>query len=90
MPSVTLWAGYNYGRNPVPNRHLSPLLANIGEHHVTAGLGWRATERLRLGLGLEYQLPNEVSYENEELPFGSDVRARSTYIALHLGLGLRL
>jgi len=25
-PVTTLWAGYNYGRNPIPASSLSPLL----------------------------------------------------------------
>ena len=37
--TLTLWAGYNHGRNPIPNEHLSPLLASIGQHHLTAGAG---------------------------------------------------
>jgi long-chain fatty acid transport protein len=84
--AVTLWAGYNYGRNPVPNRHLGPLLANIYEHHLTAGAAWRPREDVRLGLAVEYLVPNEVTYDNPELPFGQGARARVAYAALHLGL----
>lgn len=86
--SLTLWAGYNYGRNPIPNAHLSPLLANIGQHHLTAGSAWQPRPGLRLGFAVEYQLPNEVDYANDELPFGRDVQARNSYVALHLGLRL--
>lgn len=85
---LTLWAGYNYGRNPIPNDHLTPLLANISQHHVTAGTGWRLAEGARLGLAIEYQFPNDVDYDNAELRLGSDLRARTAYVALHLGLGL--
>jgi long-chain fatty acid transport protein len=90
VSKLTLWAGYNYGRNPVPNRHLSPLFANIGEHHLTAGAGWQVGRDLRLGLAVEYLLPNEVTYDNPELPFGPDARARASYVALHVGLSWRL
>ncbi len=89
VPAWTLWAGYNYGRNPIPNDHLSPLLMNIGEHHVTGGVGWQATERVRAGLAVEYLFPNDVDSANAELPLGDDLRARTSYVALHLGLSLR-
>jgi long-chain fatty acid transport protein len=87
--AVTLWAGYNYGRNPVPDRHLSPLLASIYEHHLTAGAAWQPREDLRLGLAVEYLVPNEVRYDNPELPFGPDAKARVAYAAVHLGLSWR-
>ena len=87
---VTLWAGYNYGRNPIPNGHLSPLLVNIGEHTFTAGGAWQVRDDLRLGCALEYLLPNEVTYDNPDLPFGPDTKARISYVALHLGLDWRL
>jgi long-chain fatty acid transport protein len=88
--ALTLWAGYNYGRNPIPNKHLSPLLVNIAEHHVTGGVAWQVRENARLGFAVEYVLPNEVTYNNSELPFGSEARARQSYMALHLGLSWRL
>jgi long-chain fatty acid transport protein len=84
----TLWAGYNHGRNPIPNDHLSPLLPSIGEHHLTGGAAWQVGQRVRAGLALEYLLPNEVDYDNAELPLGEDLRARTSYLALHLGLSL--
>jgi long-chain fatty acid transport protein len=88
-PDWTLWAGYNHGRNPIPNRYLSPLLMNIGQDHLTAGVGLRFASAARLGLAVEYQLPNEVDYDNAALPLGSELRARTSYVALHLGLSLR-
>ena len=86
---VTLWGGYNYGRNPIPNEHLSPLLANIGEHTLTAGAAWRVRDDLRLGCAVEYLVPTEVTYDNPDLPFGPS-KARQSYVALHLGLDWRL
>lgn len=89
VEAVTLWAGYNYGRNPIPSRHLNPLLVNIAEHHLTAGAAWQVGEKARIGFAVEYLLPNEVTYNNPELPFGPDARARLSYVALHLGLSWR-
>ena len=43
---------------------------------------------VRAGLALEYLYPNKVDYDNTELPLGQNLRARTSYLALHLGLGL--
>jgi long-subunit fatty acid transport protein len=83
-----VWAGSNRGRKPIPNDHLSPLLPSIGEHHLTGGAAWQASGRVRAGFALEYLFPNEVDYGNAELPLGGDLRAHTSYLALHLGLSL--
>lgn len=57
---------------------------------ATAGAGWQLGPDLRLGLAVEYLLPNEVTHDNPELPFGPDARARVSYVALHVGLSWRL
>ena len=62
----------------------------IGEHHFTLGAAWQVRGNLRLGCAIEYLLPNEVTYDNPELPFGPDSKARQSYIGLHLGLDWRL
>jgi hypothetical protein len=43
---------------------------------------------VRVGLALEYLLPSAVDYDNPELPLGEDLRARTSYLALHLGVSL--
>jgi long-chain fatty acid transport protein len=35
----TFRAGYNYGKNPVPDNNLNPLFPAIVEHHLTLGYG---------------------------------------------------
>ena len=84
--AVIGWGGYNYGRNPIPGHDQSPFLPNIAEHHLTAGLGWHLPGGWRVGLSGEYWVPNEVTYTNQELPFGSNVEERSEYFALHFGV----
>lgn len=37
----TVRAGYNYGKNPVPDDTLNPLFPAIVEHHLTAGFSWK-------------------------------------------------
>jgi long-chain fatty acid transport protein len=87
-PAVTVWAGYNYGRNPVPAGTLNPLMPTIVEHHLTAGIGWRPAPDWRLGASVEFAVPNEELSTDTELPLGTGLRVSEGYVALHLGLGL--
>ena len=77
VAAVTPSAGYNFGRNPIPNDHLSPLLPSIGEHHLTGGAAWQVGERVRAGFALEYLLPNEVDYGNAPPAPGSSRHSMS-------------
>jgi long-chain fatty acid transport protein len=81
---TVLRAGYNYGRNPIPDDTLNPLLPNIAEHHLTAGAGHRLTGRWRMDVAVEYQLPHEVTYTNPDLPFGPDAREHQEFAAVHV------
>jgi long-chain fatty acid transport protein len=85
-PQTRLWAGYNYGRNPIPASSANPLLAAIGEHHLTAGVGWRPLDGWMVGAAVEYLVPTEQRAENPNLPLASDVRVSTGYLAIHLGL----
>jgi long-chain fatty acid transport protein len=69
-PDAILRAGYNYGRNPIPNETLNPLLSAIGEHTLTFGAGRRLGSKWRVDAALEWQLKKSVTYDNPELPFG--------------------
>jgi len=79
-----LRAGYNYGRNPIPDETLSPLLPNIAEHHLTVGAGHQLTDHWRIDAALEYQLPHEVTYTNPDLPFGADAQEHQEFAAVHV------
>jgi len=81
---TVLRAGYNYGRNPIPDETLSPLLPNIAEHHLTAGAGHQLSDHWRIDAALEYQLPHEVTYTNPDLPFGPDAREHQEFAAVHV------
>lgn len=64
MPTadLTLRAGYNYGKNPVPDAYLNALFPAIVESHVTGGAGYRITEALAADLSIVYA--PEVSATN--------------------------
>jgi long-chain fatty acid transport protein len=78
-----LRAGYNYGRNPIPDEHLNPLLNTIAEHHLTLGFGRVLSKAWRIDGAFEWDIRNDVTYTNPQLPFGQDAEAAGELIALH-------
>ena len=82
--TTRFYAGVNYGRNPIPANAINPLLAAIGELHLTTGFAHRLDDLWSVTAALEYLLPKEVTYNNPQLPFGSGAQERVSYIAVHL------
>jgi long-chain fatty acid transport protein len=82
-PAVTLRAGYNYGRSPVPLDNLNPLLAAIGERHFTAGLAHKLTPGWSITYGIEVQQSANPKYNNPTLPFGANAQEQSNFPAFH-------
>ena len=76
--------GYNYGRNPIPNKHLNPLFATIMTQHFTAGFGKQITQGWHVDLGIEYSPNKKVSYTNPELPFGANAQEENEIVVVHL------
>ncbi len=81
---LTLRAGYNYGRSPLPESTLSPLLAPIGEHTLTLGMGYRMQGGWKLDGALEWQVAEEVTYTNPISLTGNPSSLQIGYIAIHL------
>jgi long-chain fatty acid transport protein len=89
-PKSVLRAGYNYGRNPIPDETLTPLLNSaIGEHTLTCGIGYEPDPTWRVDASLEWQLKNSVTYHNPELPFGPGATESTGFVALHAMLTRR-
>lgn len=86
---TTLWSGYNYGRNPGPTQNSNPLLAAIGEHHLTFGIARKLGQSWRAGAGIEYQSGAHVVYTNAALPFGPNAEERNRYVAFNVNLSRR-
>jgi len=80
---TVLRAGYNYGRNPIPNEHLNPLLNTIAEHHLTLGFGHDLGNAWRIDSAFEWDIRNNETYTNPQLPFGMDAGAAGELFALH-------
>ncbi|WP_333873488.1 OmpP1/FadL family transporter [Methylobacter sp.] len=83
---TTLYAGHNYGRNPIPAQNSTPLLAGILEHHVTLGIARQISPQWRLTGGLEYMLPVKVNYTS---PLFGNAEVRNEALFLHLMLSRR-
>lgn len=67
---LVLRAAYNYSNSPVPKETLSPLWPLINEHHFSAGIGFRFTERWAYDFAGLYAPKRSVTYTNSSLPFG--------------------
>ena len=87
--ATRVYGGINYGRNPIPSDTLSPLLAAIGEWHLTGGFAYQLDEHWKMTSALEYLLPNRVTYNNPQLPFGPGAQERISYVALTMMLSRR-
>jgi long-chain fatty acid transport protein len=68
---LTLRAGVNYAKYPVPDRNLLPLLPLIGERHAMLGLGYDLPGNWKVDAVYVRSLPNAVTYTNANAPFGS-------------------
>lgn len=77
---TTLYAGHNYGKNPVPRQNTNPLLAGILEHHLTFGAAHKIDQHWLMTGGVEWMLPVSVKY-NSQL-FGES-ELRNEAIVLH-------
>ncbi|QKT04390.1 outer membrane protein transport protein [Ectothiorhodospiraceae bacterium 2226] len=53
-PRVTLRAGFNYGKNPIPDQDMNPLFPATTERHYTAGLGYELSAAQTLNFALAY------------------------------------
>jgi len=77
-------AGYNYGRDPIPPENLSPLLAAITEQHLTVGFGLQLDDHWRTDVGVQYNIPNTVTYTNTALPFGANAQETNELLLVQL------
>lgn len=84
---TTLYAGYNHGKNPVPEKNSNPLLAAILEDHITLGFARQLNDTWKLTSGIEYLLPAKVTYDSQL--FGKDAEVRNEGVFVHLMLSKR-
>ncbi|HLP00387.1 MAG TPA: outer membrane protein transport protein [Opitutaceae bacterium] len=58
---LTLRAGYNHGKDPIPDNFLNCLFPATVEVHLTAGFGWKLSDRSSIDASFAYGLPHEVT-----------------------------
>lgn len=87
---TTLRGGFDFSRNPNPNKTMSPLF-NLGQRlEITAGFTYRKPGAdWDWGMALQWQPPVEYVYTNPELPFGTDARERYEVFILTFAIGWR-
>lgn len=83
---TTLYAGHNYGKNPIPRQNSSPLLAGILEHHLTFGAARKIDQNWLMTGGVEWMLPVREKYNSDLL---GDSEIRNEAIFLHFMLSRR-
>lgn len=83
---TTLYAGHNYGQNPIPRKNSSPLLAGILEHHLTFGAARKIGEEWTATGGVEWMLPVGEKYTN---PLFGEAEIRNEAIFFHFMLSRR-
>ena len=83
---TTLYAGHNYGKNPIPARNSTPLLAGILEHHVTFGAARKIGQEWLLTGGVEWMLPVGEKYTS---PLFGEAEIRNEAIFFHMMLSRR-
>jgi len=83
---VTVRAGYNYGKSPVPDSSLSPLLAPIMEQSVTLGMGYRMDGGWKVDGALEWQVGREVTYTSPVSLTGNPSSLQVGILAAYLTL----
>lgn len=81
---TTLYAGYNYGKNPVPKNNSSALLAATLEQHVTAGLARKLDAHWKITSGIEWLVPKKVTYDSNV--FGNNAEVNNGGFFLHMML----
>lgn len=79
---TSLRAGFNYARQPVPERNLTPLIAAIPEQHYAIGMGRDIFDTWHLDVGLFYNAPVSVRYANPRSPITADARETHETISL--------
>lgn len=79
-----LRAGYNYGRQPVQESTLTPLLALTPDHHYMLGYGRALSSEWSFDAAVQYQPARDVRYSNPNSPLTAQARERNHVLYLHL------
>lgn len=67
---LALRGGYFFDRNPVPDKHLEPLLPDADRHGLNVGLGFDMLPRITLDLAYTYMIILDRVTESTSFPGG--------------------
>lgn len=84
-----LWllrAGYNFGKNPVPDETVNPLLTGFAERTLTFGSRYRWSSAWSIEQGLEWQIRKRVTYNNPEWPLGPGATETLEQLVLRIAI----
>lgn len=78
--------GTNISRNPAPRSTMTPTLNLIEKWEVDAGFTRKLDDHWELAMGLQYQPPDSIRYDNDVTPIGP---SKETYgvVALTIQVG---
>lgn len=88
-PTTQLRFGYNYGRNPVPDRNLSPNFNLISEHAFAVGLGRSLTQFWQMDVSLLASPFRSERYSNPSLGLGTEQKERFAVFDINVTLTRR-
>ncbi len=92
--AVTLRAGYNYGKQPIPQDEtlFNMLAPGVVEHHATLGGTWRLNENMELTLSYVHAFENTVkgkdSIPDTNPPGGGEADITMSQNSFGLGFGM--
>ena len=84
-----LRAGLERPSDPIPHENLSPLLNLVQKEQITAGFARDLGHGWLFEYAVQYQVPHEIRYTNEALPFGSDSELEYSVLGMVFSLGRR-
>lgn len=82
-----LRAGYNYGKNPIPDDQITfgALAPAITEHHYTLGFTYKANENLEVTGTYMYAAPNSQRNTEQNVVGGVDIGMHQNLFAMSFG-----
>jgi len=90
VSSALTWrAGASYGRNPIPNESLSPLLAAITEYNIATGISYQHSQQSKFDVVLEYAVPNEQTYTSPDSPLGPGTSTSTALLGVHFAYSMK-
>lgn len=86
---TVLRAGFDRATKTVPRRNLSPILNLNQNEEITAAISRKLTPQTELGMAVQYQFLQQVTYDNPNLPLGPQAREDYELLSVLLSVSRR-